>query len=99
MTYLWRVSASTMTAASVVSLPVPAVVGMAISRGSLCQIFRMPAIFPKGFLGRASRAPTALAQSMGEPPPKATRQSQPLSRYSFSASSTILVVGLGRVPS
>ncbi len=40
--YLCRVSASVMTAASVVSLPVPAVVGIAIRRG----IFYVPSGFP-----------------------------------------------------
>lgn len=38
MAYLCRVSASTITAASVVSLPVPAVVGTAIRSGSFCAL-------------------------------------------------------------
>jgi hypothetical protein len=33
-----------------------------------------------GFLGLATRAPHSLAQSMGEPPPKAMIASQPLAR-------------------
>ena len=49
----------------------PAVVGTAIRSGSLCQIFKIPSILASGLFGRASLAPTALAQSMEEPPPKA----------------------------
>ena len=40
--YLWRVVASTITAARVVSLPVPAVVGIATSRGSFAWTLRIP---------------------------------------------------------
>ena len=42
--YLYLVSASVITAARVVSLPVPAVVGMAIRSGSFLCTFRMPFI-------------------------------------------------------
>ena len=59
-----------MTAARVVSLPVPAVVGTQINNGSFFHIFKIPSIFDSGFLGRTSLAPTALAQSMLDPPPK-----------------------------
>ena len=58
-----------MTAARVVSLPVPAVVGTQISSGSFFHIFKIPSILDNGLLGRASLAPTALAQSMLDPPP------------------------------
>ena len=47
MAYLCRVSASTITAASVVSLPVPAVVGTAIRSGSFLCTFRIPFIFAR----------------------------------------------------
>ena len=80
MAYLYLVWASVMTAASVVSLPVPAVVGTAIRRGSFLHTFKMPFIFARDCFGFAIRAPTALAQSMLEPPPKPMMQSQPLSR-------------------
>ena len=60
-----------MTAASVVSLPVPAVIGTAIRSGSLCRSLRYLPSWPAVCSGGASLAPTALAQSMEEPPPKA----------------------------
>ena len=54
-----------------VSLPVPAVVGTAIRSGSLCVDFEDSFHFVRDDLfGQAMRAPTALAQSMLEPPPK-----------------------------
>ena len=59
-----------MTAARVVSLPVPAVVGTAIRRGRRLWTFKIPFIFAKLCRGFATRAPTALAQSMEDPPPK-----------------------------
>ena len=55
MAYLCRVSASVMTAASVVSLPVPAVVGMAMRRGSFLWIFT------KSYVGYVH----AIAHSLG----------------------------------
>ena len=59
-----------MTAARVVSLPVLAMASTQINNGSFFHIFKIPYIFDSGFLGRASLAPTALAQSMLDPPPK-----------------------------
>ena len=53
----------------------------------------------RGFLGRAMRAPAALAQSMEEPPPKAMMAPQPSSRYIRRAASTLATVGLATVPS
>src|SRR5699024_9106945 len=79
MGYLCRVWASVMTAASVVSLPVPAVVGTAIKRGSFLCTFNIPFIFARDCFGLAIRAPVALAQSILEPPPKPMMQSQPSS--------------------
>src|SRR5699024_5168969 len=75
--YLWRVWASVITAASVVSLPVPAVVGTAIRSGSFLWTFRIPFIFASVCFGLAMQAPTALAQSILEPPPNPIIQSQP----------------------
>lgn len=59
-----------MTAARVVSLPVPAVVGIAINKGSFRNTFKIPSILSRLFFGLAMRAPTAFAQSIQEPPPK-----------------------------
>ena len=78
--YLWWVLSSVMTAASVTSLPVPAVVGTAIRQGGLRCTRRRPPIELTLFFGCATRAPTALAQSMAEPPPKPTMAWQPWSR-------------------
>ena len=95
--YLWRVVASTITAARVVSLPVPAVVGIAISRGSFAWTLSIPPSLDRCVLGLAILTPTALAQSMLEPPPKPIMQSHLLSLYMASASSTVSVVGLATV--
>ena len=74
------VAESVMTAARVVSEPVPAVVGMAI-RGTMgFRTRRIPCSCATVRLGWAIFAQMALAQSMGEPPPKATTALHPLSR-------------------
>ena len=70
MAYLCLVRASVITAARVVSLPVPAVVGIATNKGSFLCTFKIPFILDKDCLGFAILAPTALAQSILEPPPK-----------------------------
>ena len=49
--------------------------------------------------GLAIRAATALAQSIGEPPPIATIAVHLLARYSVTASSTLPSVGFGFTPS
>ena len=67
--YLCLVLLSVMTAASVVSLPVPAVVGTAASNGSFFRTLSIPFIFCRLFLGFAILAPTANAQSIEDPPP------------------------------
>ena len=69
-----------MTAASVTSEPVPAVVGTATSGGRARWTRNRPRIFWMGFAGWAMRAPTPLAQSMAEPPPKPMMAPQPRSR-------------------
>ena len=95
--YLYLVSASVITAERVVSLPVPAVVGIAVRRGSFLCILRIPFIRARDCFGLAIRAPTAFAQSMLEPPPKPMMASQLLEWYSSSASATLAVVGLATV--
>ena len=80
MGYLWWRSGSVMTAARVVSLPVPAVVGTAMVSGVGSRTLRRPRIFRTLFPGRAIRAPTPLAQSITEPPPTAMMAPAPVSR-------------------
>lgn len=70
MVNLWWVSLSVTSAARVVSLPVPAVVGTATVKGRRCSTFSTPFMRFTGTLGRTMRAPTTFAQSMAEPPPK-----------------------------
>ena len=85
-----------MTAAMVVSLPVPAVVGTAISISGSRRTFRVPASRSAG-LPSVTEAATALAASNTEPPPTATMASQP-SAQAF-ASSTMPKVGSGETRS
>ena len=82
-----------MTEARVVSLPVPAVVGMAISKGILFLTLRIPFILERGFFGFATLAPKAFAVSIEDPPPMAIIESQPSSLYLTRAFSTLSVVG------
>ena len=77
----------------------PAVVGMATRGGSGRSTRRSPFILARLRPGYTTQAPVALAQSMEEPPPKATSAWQPPSRYSSVASATFCTVGLGWVPS
>ena len=79
MGYFSCVSGLEMTAARVASLPVPDVVGMAMSGGSFFMTRSSPFILGMGLLGRATRAPMPFAQSMGEPPPSAMIASHLLS--------------------
>ena len=65
---MW-VTSSVMTAANVTSLPVPAVVGIAISGGSLCHTLRIPFILERSRFGLTALAPIALAESIADPPP------------------------------
>ena len=69
--YLVLFAGSLITAASVHSLPVPAVVGIAINTGNLCNTFKTPFILDKGVRFLTTRMPTPFAQSMLEPPPRA----------------------------
>ena len=79
--YLWFVSLSVMTAATVASLPVPEVVGTAIKGGVGRPTRRSPAISARDLSGRAARAAAAFAVSMGEPPPRAMKPSHRRSLY------------------
>ncbi len=60
-----------MTAARVVSLPVPAVVGAAMSSGVRLRMRSRPPMRCTGWRGLAMRAPMIFAQSITEPPPTA----------------------------
>ncbi len=75
------VAESVITAATVVSEPAPAVVGMATKVGIGRQIFSKPCNWDTAFPGRTALAAMPLAQSIREPPPRATMALQPLSRY------------------
>ena len=70
--YFSCVCGSEMTAATVASLPVPAVVGMATRYGILRKTRNVPRIKEIGVHGLAMCMPTPFAQSMTEPPPNAT---------------------------
>ena len=59
-----------MTAASVVSLPVPAVVGMAMRRGKLFVDLQDSLHLSKRLVWLGNAAAVAFAQSILEPPPK-----------------------------
>lgn len=86
-----------MTAATVASLPVPAVVGMATRYGILQSTLSVPRISVIGVNLLAIRIPTPLAQSIAEPPPKASSALQPHLRYKSVASLMLLIVGFGMV--
>ena len=92
---LW-VAVSEMMAATVVSLPVPAVVGTAIKGRGRRRTFSMPAS-ASAPVWLATAAATALAVSITEPPPTATTASQPA--QAALAWATMAKVGSGCTPS
>ena len=92
---LW-VAESEMIAATVVSLPVPAVVGTAIRGRGRRRTFSIPAR-ASALVWLATAAATALAVSITDPPPTATTASQP--EQAFLASATMAKVGSGCTPS
>ena len=94
MEYLWWSSPVT-TAAMVVSEPVPAVVGTAMSSGMRRRTFRSPPSCATVLSGRAMRAAAALAASIGEPPPMTRKQSQRSMRYCAAILSTVAAEGFG----
>ena len=84
------------------SLPVPAVVGTAISGSTSALILATPpsiAAYWRNGAGWLKSKATALAKSMLEPPPTATMPSHSLSRRNVRACSTAASVGLEGVPS
>ena len=91
---LWCVFESVITAAIVVSLPVPAVVGTAMNGGIARRTFRRPESARTVLPGRATSAAAALAASMGLPPPTARKLSQPDARYASRIFSQVSDVGL-----
>ena len=92
--YLWW-SLPVTTAAMVVSDPVPAVVGTAMSGGMRRRTFKSPASCESGLSGRARRAAAALAASIGEPPPMTRKQSQLSILYCAAIFSTVSTDGFG----
>ena len=83
MTVLRYVERTVSTADRPTSLPVPAVVGRAITGGRPCGMnFPPPFVSSKSSQGRSTPARTAksFAASIGEPPPTATKESELLAR-------------------
>ena len=67
---------SLITAATVASLPLPAVVGIAYNGTNLCFTLKIPFIFLSDFLGFATLAAVPFPKSINEPPPIEITQSQ-----------------------
>ena len=92
-----------MTPPRLTSLPVPEVVGMAtIGATALVILPAPPSTNEYGCSdvpGCVAIRPTALARSIGEPPPIAMMPSQPSDLYSFSASRIAASVGFSGVSS
>ena len=96
-----RPSSSTITVPRPTSLPVPAVVGMAIS-GATRELMRAAppstAAYRASSPGWVAIRPTALARSIADPPPRPIRPSQPALTKSSVAARAARSVGLaGRV--
>src|SRR5438067_3725683 len=92
-------SGSVMTAHSVASLPVPAVVGTATSGGMRLVIGVPPYSYSRIEPPCATSTPAAFAVSIELPPPSATSPSQPDSRYAALARPTSSMSGFGRTSS
>src|SRR6184192_3378276 len=88
-------SGSVITAQSVASLPVPAVVGTATSGGMRVVIGVPPYSYSTIEPPWATSTPTDFAVSIELPPPRATRPSQPDSRYATLARPTSSISGFG----
>ena len=97
MGYLWRAAGSVITAARVVSLPVPAVVGTAMSSGVRFKTRNRPRMRCTLWRGLTTRAPMTFAQSITEPPPTAMMACAWAVRYSARPSSMLAMVGFGTV--
>ena len=87
---------SVMTAHSVTSLPVPAVVGTAIIGGMRERIGLWPHSYSTMLPSWAATTPMPLAVSIELPPPMATSPSHPCERYSVAPSSTSSTPGFAR---
>jgi hypothetical protein len=98
MTVLLPVEATVSTAARPTSLPVPAVVGIAITGGSCLGMKRSPprasSNSSKDLSGTLARTMMSLATSIAAPPPRATMPSAPAARYARAPCSTSASVGL-----
>ena len=92
------VSLSEITAMQVPSEPVPAVVGMANS-GSAGSLHLFAPLQSSAVQPLALASATTLAQSMEEPPPKASTASQACSLSIMMPSFTTCAVGSGSTPS
>src|SRR5216683_1154473 len=90
---------SVITAQSVTSLPVPAVVGTAIRGGMRLAIGLCPHSYSRMPPSCAATTPIPFAVSMELPPPMATRPSQPCALYSAAPASTRSTPGLARTRS
>jgi hypothetical protein len=90
---------SVITAQSVTSLPVPAVVGTAIRGGMRFSIGLWPHSYSRMLPSCAATTPIPLAVSIELPPPIATRPSQPWARYSAAPASTSSTPGFARTRS
>ena len=82
----------------VASEPVPAVVGTAIKSGSGRRTFRSPPSWATVLSGRTTRAAATFAASMGEPPPRTRKLSQPSARYCAASFSTVATLGSDSTP-
>ena len=90
-------SVSVITVKRVHSLPVPAVVGMAMT-GSTGASFCTGTLNSRIFVpGRCARIAMAFAVSIGEPPPNASRQSCPPPANNFTPASITVSSGSGMV--
>src|SRR5690242_16837410 len=87
---------SVMTAHSVTSLPVPAVVGTAIIGGMRERIGLWPHSYSTMLPSSTATTPMPFAVSIEMPPPIATRPSQPCALYSAAPASTSSTPGLAR---
>ena len=95
MLFLTLVSSLISTELGVASAPAPTVVGMAIQGSVLSGSDTRPSKSAAVGPGEKNKPATALAASMGLPPPRPMIRSQALSRASCRASSTIPSVGSG----
>lgn len=82
----------------VASEPVPAVVGTAIKSGSGRRTLMSPPSWATVLSGRTTRAAATFAASMGEPPPRTRKLSQPSARYCAASFSTVATLGSGSTP-